>query len=605
MSILPHPKSAAGTKPIEVAIVGAGPVGLTLAGLLRKQGVGVTVYERRAGLHRQPQAHVVNTRSMEVFRRLGIDRQVVAAAAPMAKLRAITWRESVAGREFGILSLMGGEADERMHRLSQSPATFVNIAQNVLEPLLYRRLVELGGDVKFGHTIVGVDQSQAGVCLEINADAGGEFAATADYILACDGAGSSVRRALSIEMVGPTSLQKLITVYFRANLDRYFRGSPGPVHWIVGPDIRGVLIGFDMSRVWALMTPYSEPDRPEDFTSDVVEQMVRKAIGDPDAEFEISSVCNWNMSAQVAQSYQSGRAFLAGDAAHRFPPSGGLGLNTGIQDAYNLAWKLCAVIKGHAPSTLLETYEQERRPIALINCEQSLCNSMRMGEVDAALGASSMSPVRPIDALHEVTPSPDLGLDGDHAEAVAKRAAVASAIDAQIEHFDSFGLDLGASYESGALSPDGTDAPPISVRRYDPSARPGARLPHVWLACGGKRVSTQDLVPDEGYLLITRGKLKNWRSAVAVASAEIGQPIRHVCIGPGADFEDPQGAWERVCGFDKEGALLVRPDGHIGWRALVKPKDPTVALVAALKSILRIRQGVSADRQLVSARETQ
>ena len=552
----------------EVAIVGAGPVGLTLAALLSQAGVSVVVLERRGELHRLPQAHVVNCRTMEVFRSLGLDRKVFAAAAPIMRLRYISWCESLAGREFGRLSLMGSDPTAMIERLSFSPTNVVNLAQNVLEPILYDHLIALGGTVRFDHDVIAATADESGARLVVG-NAGDQYALEADYLVACDGAGSGIRRGLGIEMIGPTSLQKFITIYFTANLDRHIGGRSGPLQWIVGPDVRGVLIGFDLAGTYALMCPYAEPNTPEEYDQEVAAALVSKAIGDPDVSFDITAISSWNMSAQIADRFSAGRIFLAGDAAHRFPPSGGLGMNTGVQDAHNLAWKLAAVIKGSAGFELLTTYEEERRPVVQVNCEQSVGNSVRLFQIDSVLGVATMAPVTPQAALQPASQAPDYGLDGDTPESVAKLRAVAETLLDHLEHFDSIGLDCGVHYETGALVRDGSDPLPIEVTRYVPSTRPGSRLPHVWLESQGRRTSTLDLVQHDGLVVIAGADGKGWPGCAAEVAAELGYPVVVHQIGATHSYTDPQDSWRRVGGPVGSGAILVRPDGHIGWRASV------------------------------------
>jgi 2,4-dichlorophenol 6-monooxygenase len=561
-------------------------VGLAMASLLRKRGIDVAVFERRAGLHKQPQAHVINTRTMEVFREIGVDRRVAAAAPSMARMRFITWCESLAGREFGRLSLLGKDPSQALSRLAFSPVTFVNLAQNKLEPILHSRAVELGADVYFGHTVANVSSGIDKATMLVTQETGEQIEVEADFVIACDGAGSTLRSDAGIVMEGPSSLQKFITVYFEANLDRVLGGRPGPVHWLVGSDVRGVLIGFDAAKVWALMVPYDEPDRPEDYTMEVATKLVRKAIGTDSIPFEITSVGNWNMSAQVADRYRADRLFLTGDAAHRFPPSGGLGLNTGVQDAHNLAWKLAAVLSCKADPALLETYEEERRNIALVNCEQSVTNSMKISLVDQALGVSSFTPVRPQDALSDQCQPLELGLEGDTDLARERRLAVQAAIDMQLEHFDSFGLDLGVTYDAGALCCDGSAPVHSTVQDYFPNTRPGARLPHIWFLAGGRRKSSFDYVDPLGFTLFTCGEGVSWKEAANKAAERLCISIRVVTIGEGCDLEDPDGRWLGFADPAAYRAVLVRPDGHVGARLVGAARDEFEDLTAALSRIL-------------------
>jgi 2,4-dichlorophenol 6-monooxygenase len=572
----PLPPFPAGTQPIDepdvdVAIVGAGPVGLVLAALLDGHGVTSRVIERRSNLHRDPQAHVINTRTMEILRELDLERAVQAAGAPPMSMRWITWCESLAGRELGRISLQGTDSRALIERLALSLTSIANLAQNRLEPLLFDRVCRSArSEVSFDSDVVAIDEDGNGATLRVRVAGGRDRTVRATWVVACDGASSRTRSRLGIEMDGPISLQKFVSIYFEANLERWIGDRSGPLFWIAGAKARGAIIGFDLARTWALMVPYDDPHTPEDFPLPVAERLVREAIGDPSAPFTISSVGNWNMSAQVAERYRSGRVFLAGDAAHRFPPSGGLGMNTGIQDAHNLAWKLAAVLHGVAGEALLDSYEVERRPVAQINRDQSVRNAMRMMEVDMVLGVSTLAPVDPAVATSDEAARLDFGIDGDGDAARAKRDALHEVIQSQAEHFDFGGLDLGFRYESGALVGDGSDAPDLDVRVYTPLARPGSRLPHVWLEHLGRRVSTHDVAGSGRFTLVTGPEGEPWTRAARDLVRRTHLDLDIVVIAPtgagAGDYADATGAWSRTSGIGADGAVLVRPDGHIGWR---------------------------------------
>jgi 2,4-dichlorophenol 6-monooxygenase len=339
------------------------------------------------------------------------------------------------------------------------------------------------------------------------------------------------------------------------------------------PDAVGVFIAHDIENTWVFMKPYDPAaNAPDDFTEEVCATLVRRAIGDDSAAFRVCSISPWTMTAQVADRYRSGRVFLVGDAAHRFPPTGGIGLNTGIQDAHNLAWKLRWVEAGWAGPALLDSYQAERRDVARRNTDQSLANARKMGQVARALG---------IGADPEATRASLAAVLGDP----ARRAAVQAAIDDQIDHFDMLGLDLGFCYESGAVIPDGSPrrlgANP--TRDFIATTRPGSRLSHAWVTRGGKRVSTLDLAPYDRFTLLTGARGEGW---VDAAARHAGVPLDCIRIGAGGEAEDPEGAWARACEIDAGGALLVRPDGHVAWRVRTGVADPGAALAAALQQIL-------------------
>lgn len=262
------------------------------------------------------------------------------------------------------------------------------------------------------------------------------------------------------------------------------------------------------------------------------------------------------MSAQVARRMRERRIFLAGDAAHRFPPTGGLGLNTGVQDVHGLAWKLAAVEDGWASEALLDTYEVERLPVARHNAEQSLRNASKLRQLAEALGVSD----DPSTSRMAATLADPAG-----------RHRVEEAIANQAEHFDMLGLQLGYAYAQGALVPDGSPAPALAnpVREYRASSRPGARLPHAWIEQRGARLSSLDCVEAKGLTLLSQGAHELWAKGLEGIG---GVPVSHVCAGE--DFLDRDGHWAEVCGLAAGGALLIRPDQHVAWRARDLPADP-------------------------------
>ncbi len=537
---------------VPVLIVGGGPVGMMAAILLARQGIASRVVERRPGPHRAPQAHVVNPRTLEICRAVGIDvDRLRSLATPRADGSQVLWMTRLAGEELGRLPYERQGDD----CLADTPTPLLNLSQHRFEPVLLERLHgEPLAEMHYGHHCHAVTADDGGVTADVEDLASGvRHRVRSRFLIAADGAGSRIRKSLGIEMIGPDRLQSFIMIHFQADLRALVETRPAILYWTVDPECAGAFVAHDIDHTWVFMHPYDPDTEPlATFTESACATIVRRAIG-RDGSITVRDVSPWTMTAQVAERYRAGRVFLAGDAAHRFPPSGGLGMNTGIQDVHNLAWKLRLVLAGEASERLLDTYETERRPVAHENADQSMQNAFRMLQVFDALGV-------PI----------DVGADRAAARARMQatlaapggRARVSAAIEHQRDHFDTRGLQLGFSYADGALLSDDSPQPRIAnrVRDYVPSSRPGAHLPHAWIERDGVRVSTLDLVPYDRFTLIAG---PDAAALATAAAAHLG--VRTVVAG--RDFTDPEGRWAALSGIERAGALLVRPDQHVAWRA--------------------------------------
>ena len=555
---------------VDVLIVGAGPVGLCCSRLLSRMGVSNRVLERRSGLHTAPQAHVVSARSMEIFRAAGIPAEkTVAVATRPQDQGSIRWVQTLAGPVIGDLQL--GSPERIMKTFASTPTPTMNIPQHRLEPVLFEAASDAGAGIDFEVEWTSATQSENGVVSQARDHKTGDtLEIRSRYLLGCDGAGSPVRRALGIGMEGPAHVQSYLSVFVQGNLRHVVGEHPGLLYWHLDPLEPAVFIAHDIDSTWIFMHPYDPERVPQDsFTPERCRQLVEDAIG-AEADFEIRETGFWQMTCQVADRYRDGRIFLVGDAAHRFPPTGGMGMNTGVADAFNLAWKLAAVLGGRADDRLLVTYDQERQPVASVNAEQSLSNHLRMIEVVEALQVDPG--LSPDEARAELRRVP---------EQEERRNAVQAAIDAQREHFDMLGLDLGQHYERGALVPDGTPPPAPATSTFDfvPSTRPGSRMPHAWVEGEDGRVSTLDLVDPSRPTVICGAGGARW-----IAAAESLGLAAHA-IGDGAAMSDPRGEWQAISGIGPDGVLLVRPDGHVAWRDADGSSEPGAGLEAALAAV--------------------
>ncbi|MEM9653736.1 MAG: FAD-dependent monooxygenase, partial [Actinomycetota bacterium] len=365
------------------------------------------------------------------------------------------------------------------------------------------------------------------------------------HLIGADGAGSRVRKALGVQMLGPDNLQTYLNIHFRANLRTELDGREGLLYWVMDEEVAGTFIAHDIESNWIFMKSVDGNASLEPIDQEYFSDALRQAIG-TDVELDIISMNPWRMTAQVAERYRHDGVFLVGDAAHRFPPTGGVGMNTGLQDVHNLVWKLAMVERGADPA-LLDTYEPERRPVAEANSSQSLTNAMKMTDVAARLDANGDGAITAAD-IETVLGDADL------------QAQVQQAVDDQAAHFNMSGLDLGFCYPPGPMV-IGDGDPPVSpdpTSIYLPSTTPGARLPHAPLRRGGQELSTLDLIRHDAFLVLTGA------DTPAVEGDALGLPTTVVSVGGSGDLTPADDRFDNL--FPAGQTLIVRPDGHIAAR---------------------------------------
>jgi 2-polyprenyl-6-methoxyphenol hydroxylase-like FAD-dependent oxidoreductase len=515
-----------------VIIAGGGAVGATLALMLARHGVSSVVVEQTTAPRWLPRAHAVNPRSIENLAEIGITAEHLSAvAAPKALTADVRFVSTLTGHCFGVLPYE--RQDDEV--LSVTPAAIVNIPQPALEALLFER-VEANPLIDFrrGHEWLSGTQSDGYVSSTVRRQSG-TYEIQSRYLIGADGAGSAVRTWLDVETEGIDDIASAISITFSADLSEFLRTRPGILHWVFRPELRGSFIAYAPERLWSFVTmlPAGRVDLAQ-YNDERVTALVRSALG-PLADsvpLEVVGVMPWTLRAQIANSYRVGRVFLAGDAAHQFPPTGGLGLNTGIQDAHNLAWKLAAMLNGWAGDGLLDTYGPERRPVAKRNSDQSLKNLDVLSELSVFEGVPSDSDQEALDTW--------LAEPG-------RQDAIARAIDLQLPHFDSLALQLGYSY-------DPLDEPITDVSEFVPRALPGRRLPHGRLGPADAHKSVLELLNPAAFTLLILGHGITPPQLTTVA------PVTAVLLDP----RDPSVAhWMNDVGLADSIAVLVRPDGHI------------------------------------------
>ncbi|HEY4608279.1 MAG TPA: FAD-dependent monooxygenase, partial [Ilumatobacteraceae bacterium] len=377
---------------VPVLVIGGSLVGLATSMFLAQHGIDVLSVEKHHGTAIHPRAGYFQLRTIELMRVAGIEDRVRAAALelyePDGALNAV---ETLAGREIAnyIPNINAGVADV-------SPARRLFMPQQVLEPILLQRAREFGARFQYSTELVRYDQDDDGVTATVrNVNDGSEQQIRARYMVACDGNRSPIRESLGIKMIGHGLLSRSVTIYFRADCSEALRGRNLGVIYVSNPDVRG-FFRLEKTGLGGFLVVFTVGDInapgarfvADTVTDEMAVQMVRNAVGDQELEVNILDVDKWRAVAEAADSFQAGRIFLAGDAAHTMPPTGGFGGNTGIQDAHNLAWKLAMVLQGSAGPTLVDTYNQERQPSGVLAIEQAYNRYVTRSDPD--LGTEGM-----------------------------------------------------------------------------------------------------------------------------------------------------------------------------------------------------------------------
>jgi putative polyketide hydroxylase len=530
---------------IPVLISGGGPVGLTASLLLSRHGVRSLMVERHSGTALTPKARGINARTMEVFRQCGIDGAIRDAGLAEGGTGLIVWTETLAGRE--IERRVPGRATPKS--MAITPVKNCLCAQDDLEPVIRRFAEEAGpGTLRFNTELTSFSQKPGGVTGSLtDRITGEETPFTARYLIAAEGAQSRVRRALGVNMLGEEKVYDSVNILFEADLTQWVKDRPAALYFVEQEDLRATFLTINGRDRWGFLIhgPKQYGWTPKDFTKELCTQLIRKGVGMPDLDVSVLSVSPWEASAIVADRYRVGDVFLAGDAAHEMPPTGGFGLNTGVQDVHNLTWKIAAVLRGNADEKLLDSYHAERQPLGQIITQNSLANALSMG-----------------------------------------RTARQSGVLPRREFLNEQGLIFGARYESMAVVSDGTPTLVIEdpVTEYVSSARPGGRAPHVWLRRGDAQISTVDLFGPH-FVLLAGGEGDAWRRAAQAIGAS-WPPVMAYTVGTGGDLGDPDGKWRDAYGVDSDGAVLVRPDGHVAWRSHSGVANPAETLRTALDGLL-------------------
>jgi 2-polyprenyl-6-methoxyphenol hydroxylase-like FAD-dependent oxidoreductase len=521
---------SAASKRYPVLIAGGGPVGLSLAIELAYRGVRCLLVEQSDGSVEFPTTNLANTRTVEHLRRWGIaDRMRFESGYPTNYPRNYLFVTRMDGYE---LARFDHPANgDPAARSPYSPEGRLWISKPYFDPVLHRHVNALPTvEIRYETSCEAFRQDARRVIAEIvDHKTARRDTIEADYLVGCDGGRSNIRRALGIQYQGVFAQGMNVAVLFRAPALAQGKHGPAVQYQIVNGQVNGAIAAVDGKELWRLNIRNVREEQLEVLNP---RDKLRAALGKA-LPFEVLAVRPWTGHCVVAERYQQGRVFLAGDAAHLNWPTGGFGMNTGVGDAVDVGWKLAAVLAGWGGTKLLDSYTSERKPIAMINVNEA---------AEMRANFDNQTPFSP-------------KIEDDSAEGTRlrqeARAAILHTRAKEFQH-DSAGIELGYRYEESPICvSDGTPAPPLDHGLYVPSTWPGARAPHVWLA---DRKSTLDLF-GRSFTLLNLAARNGDTSRFTAAASAVGMPLGVISL----DEPRVKAAYERAL-------LLIRPDGHVAWR---------------------------------------
>lgn len=556
----------------DVLIVGSGPTGGTAALALATYGVRAHMISRWNWLADTPRAHITNQRTMEVLRDLAIEEEAYRHATAWDQMGDTLFTTSLAGEELVRMRAWGTGEERHGDYVQGSPCEMLDIIQPVMEPIIFKNAAERGATFSCNTEYLSHEQDDEGVTVHLQDRlTQRQYTMRAKYLVGADGARSKVLDDAGLGIEGQLARAGTAYVIFDADLTNYVKHRPSILQWIVTPDTSFGEIGFGLLRAvrpwtrWIAGWGFDMSKGDPDLSDETVLSRIRVLVGDPDLEVKIVRSSVWYVNQAYAPQYSKGRVFCGGDAVHRHPPSSGLGLNTCVQDAFNLAWKLAYVIKGYAGAELLETYSDERAPVGkqiVQRANQSRLDYAPLKEVFRVEGAEN-----PVAA--GIARFKDPGPEG-----VAARKAAQAALELKNKEFNAQGVEMNQRYESSAVVRDADAGEEVWKRDRElylqPTTRPGAKIPHAWLVNRhGMKVSTLDVTGKGRFTIVTGLAGQAW----VQAAKELGLPYLDTVVTGQGNTQDPYCEWQRRREIEEAGVLLVRPDGIVAWRHSTAPSD--------------------------------
>jgi 2,4-dichlorophenol 6-monooxygenase len=574
----------------DVLIVGAGPAGLASALFLSEYGISTILIERYRWLAHTPRAHITNQRTVEIFRDMGLEQEVLAKATPQDLMGNQVFCTSLAGEELARMRTWGTHPTRRAEYELASPSSMCDLPQTLLEPILLEAAAARGTEVRFKTEYLSLEQDSDGVTASVRHRSTGQVSQIrAKYLLGADGSRSKVAADIGLPMEGQMAIAGSMNILIHADLTDLVAHRPSVLYWVLQPGSTIGGVGMGVVRMvrpwnqWLLIWGYDINGPAPNVDEAEARRIAHRLIGDDTVDVDVRDISLWTNNQAYMTQYSAGRVFCMGDACHRHPPNNGLGANTSIQDSYNLAWKLAHVLRGHAAPSLLDTYTVERAPVGQRVVERANQSITEFGGIFEALGLED-----PTDA--DQMRANMAALKDDTPGGADQRQRLRSALELKNYEFNAHGVELNQRYRSAAVVPDDGGEEPSYARDpqlyYQPTTWPGARLPHCWLLHGTRRVSTLDLAGSGRFALLTGIGGEDWVKAAEHVAARTGVAIATFVIGPGREFGDPYGDWASLSEVTEAGCVLVRPDCCVAWRSQVLTDDPGNDLERVFELIL-------------------